>query len=420
MRFILLMLLCVFTLNVFGQGIDFFKGNLSEALTKARSENKIVFVDFVASGSEPCEQMSAEVFSQEIISAYFNQRFICVQIDVEKEKELTQKYDVTRVPSMLFFSPEGKIVKQIVGPISLTDLVQTAMFVAGDLLSLEDQWVAMQGDKKNLDLQLRFLLQAPELMATIRNQKELEKWQFRVEKVIKHYLAQKPRENMINREDANLIMMYCSQPQKKNEPVEFMIQHLEEFQRILPVYTLVSFFASYQDRLVQSMAMDGDLEYKQQIARIKGDLKSVFDSVKTKSFSVEYLMTAKADAFYALYAQKDQAKYVRLQKEFFDKMGDLASPSDYQRAVVALMDAVANKLTEESATAALSWLDKLLSGNSDMATRVRYLIMAGDCYQVLENNEKAKSCYNEAYMLSFQTGDINLQVRLREKMDLLS
>ena len=36
-------------------------------------------------------------------------------------------------------------------------------------------------------------------MATIRNQKELEKWQFRVEKVIKHYLAQKPRENMINR-----------------------------------------------------------------------------------------------------------------------------------------------------------------------------------------------------------------------------
>ena len=82
------------------------------------------------------------------------------------------------------------------------------------------------------------------------------------------------------------------------------------------MYTLVSFFASYQDRLVQSMAMDGDLEYKQQIARIKGDLKSVFDSVKTKSFSVEYLMTAKADAFYALYAQKDQAKYVRLTKDF--------------------------------------------------------------------------------------------------------
>ena len=101
-------------------------------------------------------------------------------------------------------------------------------------------------------------------------------------------------------------------------------------------------------------------------------------------------------------------------------MGDLASPSDYQRAVVALMNAVANKLTEESATVALSWLDKLLSGNSDMVTRVRYLIMAGDCYQVLENNEKAKSCYNEAYMLSFQTGDINLQVRLREKMELLS
>ena len=35
MRFILLMLLCVFTLNVFGQGIDFFKGNLSESFDKS-------------------------------------------------------------------------------------------------------------------------------------------------------------------------------------------------------------------------------------------------------------------------------------------------------------------------------------------------------------------------------------------------
>ena len=70
--------------------------------------------------------MSAEVFSQEIISAYFNQRFICVQIDVEKEKELTQKVRCDSGPSMLFFSPEGKIVKQIVGPISLTDLVQNS------------------------------------------------------------------------------------------------------------------------------------------------------------------------------------------------------------------------------------------------------------------------------------------------------
>lgn len=410
----------MFALNVFGQGVDFFKGNLREALIKAKSENKIVFVDFVASGCEPCEKMSAEVFSQEIVGVYFNQRFICMQIDVEKEKEFARKYDVTRVPSMLFFSPEGKMIKQITGQISLTDLVQTAMFVAGDLLSLEDQWVAMQKDKKNLDLQQRFLLQAPDLMVMIRSQKELEKWQFRVEKVIKHYLARKPRESMINREDANLIMTYCSQPRKENEPVEFMIQHLEEFKRILPLYTLVAFFASYQDRLVQTMAMDGDLEYKQQIARIKGDLKLVFDSVKTRSFSVEYLMTAKADAFYALYAQKDQAKYVHLQKEFFDKMGDLAGPSDYQRAVIALMDVVANKLTKESATETLVWLDKLLSGDSDVAARVRYLVMAGDCYQVLENNEKAKSCYNEAYMLSFQTGDINFQVYLRKKMNLLS
>ncbi len=85
---------------------------------------KIVFVDFVASGGVSLVSKCRQSFSQEIISAYFNQRFIACKLMLKRRKSLPKKYDVTRVPSMLFFSPEGKrLSNKIVGPISLTDLV---------------------------------------------------------------------------------------------------------------------------------------------------------------------------------------------------------------------------------------------------------------------------------------------------------
>ena len=190
--------------------------------------------------------------------------------------------------------------------------------------------------------------------------------------------------------------------------------------KLVPTYTLISFFTVYHDGLVQELAKKGDLDYKKQIARIKGDLKPVFDSVKTTSLPVEYLMTTKADGNYLLYAKKDQKGYISLQKKFFEKMGDLAKPDDYGQAVLALMDATGNKLTEESATEALGWVDKLLSSDLDIMSRIRFLAIAGDCYATLNNSEKARSCYNQAYTLSFQTGEINFQVGLQEKLNLLN
>ncbi len=84
-----------------GRGIDFFE-EFSEALTKARSENKIVFVDFVASGVSLVRQMSAEVFSQEIISAYLTRDLFMCKLMLKKEQSLPKSNDVTSSPSMLF------------------------------------------------------------------------------------------------------------------------------------------------------------------------------------------------------------------------------------------------------------------------------------------------------------------------------
>ena len=69
------------------QGIDFFHGSYEEALKKARSENKGIFVDVYTSWCGPCKKMAREVFTQAGVGDYFNTHFVCLKLDAEKDKE---------------------------------------------------------------------------------------------------------------------------------------------------------------------------------------------------------------------------------------------------------------------------------------------------------------------------------------------
>ena len=79
-----LILLCT-SVKGYAQGIDFFKGTFNEALTKAANEGKLVFVDFYATWCGPCKQMVEKVFPDEELGKYMNEKFVCLQIEVEKE-----------------------------------------------------------------------------------------------------------------------------------------------------------------------------------------------------------------------------------------------------------------------------------------------------------------------------------------------
>ena len=61
------------------QGIDFFHGSYEEALKKARSENKGIFVDVYTSWCGPCKKMAREVFTQAGVGDYFNTHFVCLK-----------------------------------------------------------------------------------------------------------------------------------------------------------------------------------------------------------------------------------------------------------------------------------------------------------------------------------------------------
>ena len=53
------------------QGIEFFHGTWAEALEKAKTEEKIIFVDAFASWCGPCKRMASQTFPDPEAGNYF-------------------------------------------------------------------------------------------------------------------------------------------------------------------------------------------------------------------------------------------------------------------------------------------------------------------------------------------------------------
>ncbi len=113
------------------QGIEFFHGSWDEAMMKAKTEDKLIFVDAFAVWCGPCKNMAANTFTREEVGSYFNANFIPMKIDMEKEMglEFRKKYPVSAYPTLFFIDPDGEVVQKSVGAKSPADLLALAEMV---------------------------------------------------------------------------------------------------------------------------------------------------------------------------------------------------------------------------------------------------------------------------------------------------
>jgi thioredoxin-related protein len=119
---------------------DFF---WTELLKKAKSENKLVFVDCYTTWCGPCKRMDREVFITREVGDYFNKNFICAKLQMDqttKDDEATKrnydlvekvakKYKVNSYPSFLFISPDGRLVHRASGYTSGKQFIEMAVMI---------------------------------------------------------------------------------------------------------------------------------------------------------------------------------------------------------------------------------------------------------------------------------------------------
>ncbi|MGQ1910388.1 thioredoxin family protein [Marinifilum sp. RC60d5] len=114
--------------NLLGQGIEFEHGSLSETLSKAKNENKLVFIDCYTTWCGPCKMLSKNVFTQKEVGDVFNKQFINLKLDCEKGEglEIAKKYAIAAYPTMLFLDGDGNVKHTLVGGVRAADLIENA------------------------------------------------------------------------------------------------------------------------------------------------------------------------------------------------------------------------------------------------------------------------------------------------------
>jgi len=124
---ILVMLLAIFSSSINAQ-IKFSDKGWKEAISQAKKEKKILFVDAYADWCGPCKWMASNAFMEEEVGKYFNSNFISIQIDMESDagKEFDKIYEVSAYPTIFFLDGDGKIIKQNVGAVDGTELLKIA------------------------------------------------------------------------------------------------------------------------------------------------------------------------------------------------------------------------------------------------------------------------------------------------------
>lgn len=107
--------------------------SLDAAITKAKQQNKTIFIDTYASYCNPCKQMEIEFRNPEL-SSYFNNNFLNVRVNMEGPwaEEFKNNFHIVFLPTLLFINPDGQVRMTIDHLVTARDLLNLGKHIKGD------------------------------------------------------------------------------------------------------------------------------------------------------------------------------------------------------------------------------------------------------------------------------------------------
>jgi len=117
--FLLFPIMCV------SQGIQFESGSWADVLKKAKSQNKLIFVDAFTTWCGPCKKMTQNIFPDKNVGDFYNKNFINAKFDMEAGDgiSMAETYKVEAYPTLLFINGDGKLVHKGIGYIEAEKLI---------------------------------------------------------------------------------------------------------------------------------------------------------------------------------------------------------------------------------------------------------------------------------------------------------
>lgn len=141
----LTLLFACFAMQAVGQGTSkgmaFEKeGTLfNQAVQKAKSTGKLIFLDCYTSWCGPCKMMANTVFPQEVVGNFMNPKYVCIKIDMEKGEgpELAKKLQISAYPTFIVFNSAGQEIGRFLGGCKAEEFIEKVKKASEDNTSAE-------------------------------------------------------------------------------------------------------------------------------------------------------------------------------------------------------------------------------------------------------------------------------------------
>ena len=317
-------------------GIEFFAGTYSEALHKAATEEKFVFIDVYTDWCGPCKLMDLNVFTDPQVGGYFNEQFVCIKRDQEAEDfdgpELTGPNEVTELPTYLFIGGNGKHVHKGTGyfePAAFIRLGEAAIHGVVDRFgALRERYEAGERDRQFVRSYLAESENLPLIGARTR-----EAWLFRYElrRAYEEYLQGIDTDELINAEDFSVLARFLAKAGWHDPLIQFVARNYDAFVDVAPESRVAFLLLESIKVSVGESARMGDASYARYIDELDGTLAPAYqvqlDVIQNDYLFKEYLHKLGAMTFEP--TQQDwEAVHERLERELAAK-GDGVTAMDY-------------------------------------------------------------------------------------------
>jgi len=99
----------------YSKRLQWIWNDIDLALERAKSENKLVLVDFWAGWCGWCAKADKEVFPTTRVEDVILKYYIPIKIDTDAYPQIQMKYEVRGLPTIVILDKDGKIKGTIVG-----------------------------------------------------------------------------------------------------------------------------------------------------------------------------------------------------------------------------------------------------------------------------------------------------------------